>query len=324
MAFNRFKKPRLGLGLGLPIAPFGAFRTLRLHLYMLPHDYLMRYIVTSPIYDFVNISMLRGVLRVRIGCYLSMRELTIMNFELLGRKFEARCVRTAPPMNGAMENALFGSSSPPSSPSGPSERGHSSSSPSRLRRDRSSHDAPIPNDVSVTTEGGGDHGDHSVASRGDQEASREARSYESGAATQSSRSEQADDDTVSVNRSVRQSAFRQTTLGPSLPRHPTSPLPLPLLPNLAQAALERLARSSADGDESMDDFRPLKKRKVTSDTAQGGEEGDEVSKIFILTEVSYFPPLLPLSLPPSLPLSLPPSLPPSLSPFLSLCLLSPF
>ena len=81
MAFNRFKRPRLGLGLGiglglglgiglglglglgLPIAPFGAFRTLRLHLYMLPHEVVKS---RHQLY-FVNISMLFGVLRVRIG-----------------------------------------------------------------------------------------------------------------------------------------------------------------------------------------------------------------------------------------------------------------
>ena len=66
MAFNRSKRPRLGLGLGLglPIAPFGTFGTLRLHLYMLPHE-----VVTSPHQRvFRHISMLRGVLRVRIGC----------------------------------------------------------------------------------------------------------------------------------------------------------------------------------------------------------------------------------------------------------------
>ena len=65
MAFNRSKRPRLGLGLGLglPIAPFGAFGTLRLHLYMLPHE-----VVTSPHQRvFRHISMLRGVLRVRIS-----------------------------------------------------------------------------------------------------------------------------------------------------------------------------------------------------------------------------------------------------------------
>ena len=59
MAFNRSKRPRLALGLGLPIAPFGAFGTLRLHLYMLPHE-----VVTSPHQRvFRHISMLRGVLR---------------------------------------------------------------------------------------------------------------------------------------------------------------------------------------------------------------------------------------------------------------------
>ena len=67
MAFNRSKRPMLGLGLGLPIAPFGAFRTLRLHLYMLPHE-----VVTSPHQRvFRHISMLRGVLRVGLGYFHS-------------------------------------------------------------------------------------------------------------------------------------------------------------------------------------------------------------------------------------------------------------
>ena len=76
MAFNRSKRPRLGLGLGLglglPIASFGTYATLRLHFYMLPHE-----VVTSPNQRvFRHISVLRGVLRVRIGWYTSPETLT--------------------------------------------------------------------------------------------------------------------------------------------------------------------------------------------------------------------------------------------------------
>ena len=67
MAFNRSKRPRLGLwvGLRLPIGPFGTCATLGLNLYMLPHEVVRR----LHLCPFRPISALRGVLRVRIGCY---------------------------------------------------------------------------------------------------------------------------------------------------------------------------------------------------------------------------------------------------------------
>jgi E3 ubiquitin-protein ligase RFWD3 len=55
------------------------------------------------------------------------------------------------------------------------------------------------------------------------------------------------------------------------------------LPNLALAALERLAENSAHKDDSIDDFRPLKKRKLaleTEENCQDGEEGQTCSICF--------------------------------------------
>ena len=42
MASNKSKRPRLGLGLGLHIGPFGTCATLGLNLYMLPHEVVRR------------------------------------------------------------------------------------------------------------------------------------------------------------------------------------------------------------------------------------------------------------------------------------------
>ena len=64
MAFNRFKIPRLGLGLGeLPIGQFGTFATLGLNLYMLPHEVVK----TFHLRPFRPISVIRGVLHARIS-----------------------------------------------------------------------------------------------------------------------------------------------------------------------------------------------------------------------------------------------------------------
>ena len=53
------------LGLGLPIGPFGRCATLGLNLYTLPHEVVRR----LHLRPFRPISVLRGVLRVRIGCF---------------------------------------------------------------------------------------------------------------------------------------------------------------------------------------------------------------------------------------------------------------
>ena len=65
----------------------------------------------------------------------------------------------------------------------------------------------------------------------------------------------------------------QTTLTSSL-----VPPPPPQLPNLAREALRRLAANEAtrDKDDSIDDFRPLKKRKVCQEVENDTEEEDEV------------------------------------------------
>ena len=49
----------------------------------------------------------------------------------------------------------------------------------------------------------------------------------------------------------------------------------PRLPNLAQAALKRLARTSRTVEDSPDDFQPLKKRKV-QDIQEENDDDDEV------------------------------------------------
>ena len=65
----------------------------------------------------------------------------------------------------------------------------------------------------------------------------------------------------------------QTTLISSL-----VPPPPPQLPNLAQEALQRLAQSEAarSKDDSIDDFRPLKKRKLWPEIDNDAEEEEEV------------------------------------------------
>ena len=51
------------MAIGLPIGPFGTCATLRLYLYMLPHE-----VVTQlHLRPFRPISVLRGVLRVKAG-----------------------------------------------------------------------------------------------------------------------------------------------------------------------------------------------------------------------------------------------------------------
>lgn len=49
----------------------------------------------------------------------------------------------------------------------------------------------------------------------------------------------------------------------------------PLLPNLAQAAIKRLARTSRTVEDSPDDFQPLKKRKV-QDVQEENDDEEEV------------------------------------------------
>ena len=63
MASNRSKRPRLGLGLGPPIGPFGTCATFGLKLYWLPHEVVRR----PHLHPIRPISVLRGVLHVRIG-----------------------------------------------------------------------------------------------------------------------------------------------------------------------------------------------------------------------------------------------------------------
>lgn len=50
----------------------------------------------------------------------------------------------------------------------------------------------------------------------------------------------------------------------------------PQLPNLALAALQRLAENDPDKDDSVDDFRPLKKRKLAPEAEKDSEDGEEV------------------------------------------------
>ena len=58
----------------------------------------------------------------------------------------------------------------------------------------------------------------------------------------------------------------------------SQPPPLPQLPNLAAAALQRLAENENDKDDSVDDFRPLKKRKLAPEAEKNSEDGEEVQK----------------------------------------------
>ena len=64
----------------------------------------------------------------------------------------------------------------------------------------------------------------------------------------------------------------QTTLTGSL-----FPPPPQQLPNLAREALRRLAEREGNGDDSIEDFRPLKKRRLCQETENDGEDEDEVS-----------------------------------------------
>ena len=81
--------------------------------------------------------------------------------------------------------------------------------------------------------------------------------------------------TIAADQSSGRPATIQTTLTAAVLRPPA--LPPPQLPNLALAALQRLAERTEDHDDSLDDFRPLKKRKLTNDTVQGSEEEQEVN-----------------------------------------------
>ena len=56
---------------------------------------------------------------------------------------------------------------------------------------------------------------------------------------------------------------------------PLTTRPHAQLPNLAHAALQRLARSNPDGDSSLVDFRPLKKRKLDSEVSEESSCRDE-------------------------------------------------
>lgn len=58
----------------------------------------------------------------------------------------------------------------------------------------------------------------------------------------------------------------------------SQPPPPPQLPNLAQAALQRLAENETNKDDSVDDFRPLKKRKLAPEAEKNSEDGEEVQK----------------------------------------------
>ena len=66
----------------------------------------------------------------------------------------------------------------------------------------------------------------------------------------------------------------QTTLTGSL-----FPPPPQQLPNLAREALRRLAEREGEGngDDSIEDFCPLKKRRLCQETENDGEDEDEVS-----------------------------------------------
>ena len=79
---------------------------------------------------------------------------------------------------------------------------------------------------------------------------------------------------------------RQSTLrGSLLPLSPvTQPPPPPQLPNLALAALERLSenRLASGRDDSIDDFRPLKKRKLAPESDNLSEDAEEVSNAIMM------------------------------------------
>lgn len=70
---------------------------------------------------------------------------------------------------------------------------------------------------------------------------------------------------------VRRPASVQSTLTSSF-LIPTQPQ----LPNLALAALQRLAENATDKDDSIDDFRPLKKRKLAPEAEEKSADGEEV------------------------------------------------
>lgn len=59
----------------------------------------------------------------------------------------------------------------------------------------------------------------------------------------------------------------------------------PLLPNLAQAAIKRLARTSRTVEDSPDDFQPLKKRKV-QDVQEENDDEEEVCVCSIISMLS--------------------------------------
>lgn len=76
-----------------------------------------------------------------------------------------------------------------------------------------------------------------------------------------------------VTQPVRRPGSIQSRLTSSL-----TPLQ-PQLPNLALEALQRLAENSTNKDESSNDFRPLKKRKLAPETEGNCEDGEEVSGV---------------------------------------------
>jgi len=87
------------------------------------------------------------------------------------------------------------------------------------------------------------------------------------------------------------------TPAPSISPHPyvqpttmPSNFQTPLLPNLAQAAIKRLARTSRTVEDSPDDFQPLKKRKV-QDVQEENDDEEEVCvcSIILSTVCLVFP-----------------------------------
>ena len=88
--------------------------------------------------------------------------------------------------------------------------------------------------------------------------------------------------------SLPSSSSSQTSQSPSPAlSHPpatqtrTQPLtlhPQPRLPDLARDALQRLAQSSSDGDRSLDDFRPVKRRRMEPEAEDSCRDEQEVRK----------------------------------------------
>ena len=82
--------------------------------------------------------------------------------------------------------------------------------------------------------------------------------------------------TEADTHATRRPGLVQITLAASF--HPPTPPAQQQLPNLALAALQRLAENGTHGDDSLDDFRPLKKRKLAPETDDTCEEDSEVSE----------------------------------------------